>query len=57
MTIIEKKINLNLKNGTLPEIDTIENAIKEAGLEPVRWAIVDINKNECTILAGYKNSS
>ena len=36
MTIIEKKINLNLKNGTLPEIDTIENAIKEAGLEPVR---------------------
>lgn len=51
MAIIEKKINLKLKNSTLPKINTIENAIKEAGLEPVRWAIVDINKNEYTILA------
>lgn len=51
MAIIEKNIKLNLKSGSLPETNVIENAIKEEGLEPVRWAIVDINKNECTILA------
>ena len=50
MAIIEKKIKINLKYGALPDVEHIENAIKEAGLEPVRWAIVDIKKNECTIL-------
>lgn len=51
MSIIEKRINIKLENGTLPDIDMIENAIIKSGLEPVRWAIVDINENECIILA------
>lgn len=51
MAIIEKKIKIPLKKGSLPEINVIENAIIKAGLEPVRWAIVDINENEYTILA------
>ncbi len=51
MAIVEKRIKIKLKNGSLPETDVIENAIMKAGLEPVRWAIVDIDKNEYTILA------
>lgn len=51
MSIIEKRIKITLENGTLPDIERIENTIKQAGLEPVRWAIVDITKTECIILA------
>lgn len=51
MAIIEKNIKIKTKGGVLPDCDAIENAIIEAELEPVRWAIVDINKNELTILA------
>ncbi len=51
MAIIEKRIRIKVKNGSLPEINIIENAILQAGLEPVRWAIVDINENEYIILA------
>lgn len=56
MAIVEKRIKINLENGSLPDVKQIENSIIEAGLEPVRWAIMDIKKNECTILAnGVKN--
>lgn len=51
MAIIEKKIKIPLKKSSLPEVSVIENAIMQAGLEPVRWAIVDIDENEYTILA------
>lgn len=51
MSIIEKRIKIKLENGCLPDVNAIENAIIKAGLEPVRWAIVDMDKNECTILA------
>ena len=51
MSIIEKRIKITLENGALPDIQRIENVIMQAGLEPVRWAIVDITKTECTILA------
>ena len=32
-----------------PRVDFIENEIKKLNLEPIRWAIVDIQKNELTI--------
>lgn len=51
MSIIEKRIKIKLENGCLPDVNAIENAIIKAGLEPVRWAIMDMDKNECTILA------
>jgi len=56
MAIIEKKLELTFENGALPESDAVENAIKQAGLEPVRWAIVDIKGNKFTILVnGIQN--
>lgn len=51
MAIIEKRIVLNTQNNEIPSVLRIENAIKEAGLEPVRWAIVDVVKNDYIILA------
>lgn len=51
MSIIEKKIKIKLENGCLPDVNTIETAITRSGIKPVRWAIVDMDKNECTILA------
>lgn len=51
MAIIEKKIVINLKEGEIINTQHIENAIKESGLEPVRWAIVDVVKNDYIILA------
>ncbi len=58
MAIIEKRIKIKFENGILPEVKHIENAIIKAGLEPVRWAIVDIKENECIILAnGVQNQA
>ncbi len=51
MAIIEKSIKIILKNGSESIIQQIENGIMQAGLVPVRWAIVDVRKNEVTILA------
>jgi len=51
MAIIEKKIKLNLKTCPCLDVDIIENAIKASQLDPVRWAIVDMNESEITILA------
>ena len=47
----EKKVIVKLKKGETPDVEHIESAIKEAGLEPVRWAIVDVVENDCVILA------
>lgn len=58
MAIIEKRINITLKNGVLPNIEHIENVIMQAGINPVRWAIVDATERECIILAnGIKNAN
>lgn len=51
MTIIEKRIVLNTKDNEISSVLRIENAISEAGLEPVRWAIVDVVENDYIILA------
>ncbi len=51
MAIIEKKVIVSSENAEIPNVERIENAIKEAGLEPVRWAIVDVVKNDYIILA------
>lgn len=32
-----------------PSVDFIENEIKKEGLEPIRWAIVDIKNKELTL--------
>lgn len=51
MTIVEKRIVLNTKDNEIPSVLRIENAISKAGLEPVRWAIVDVVENDYIILA------
>lgn len=51
MAIIEKRIIINTKNRAPVGIGQIEEAIRQAGLEPVRWAIVDVKENELVILA------
>ena len=51
MAIIEKKVIVSSENAEIPNVERIENAIKEAGLDPVRWAIVDVIKNDYIILA------
>ena len=38
-----------------PEVDFIENQIKLQGLNPVRWAIVEVNNYELTLsVSGYE---
>ena len=32
-----------------PEVDFIESEIIKSGLEPLRWAIVEVNKKELTL--------
>ena len=34
-----------------PDIDFIESQIEAQGIEALRWAIVNVNKNELTISA------
>ncbi len=51
MAIVEKKVILTLKDGEIPSVERVENAIIQAGLEPVRWAIVDVVENDYVILA------
>ncbi len=37
-----------------PDVDFIEEQIKLQGLDPIRWAIVEADKNELTLSAsGY----
>lgn len=51
MAIVEKKIIIESKNGALPDVEHIENAIRQAGLEPVRWGVVEFSDGKFTILA------
>ena len=38
-----------------PEVDFIEQQIKAQGLEPVRWAIIDVQNNELTLsVSGFE---
>ena len=32
-----------------PSVEFIENEIKKTGLDPLRWAITDVNKKELTL--------
>ncbi len=53
--IISKTIQIKCDN-LPPEVDYIEEQIRIQGLIPVRWAIVDINKNELFVsVSGYEN--
>ena len=46
--IISKTIKINSPK-LPPEIDFIENEIKNQKIEPLRWAIVDIKENTLTL--------
>ena len=40
-----------------PEVDFIETEIVKSGIEPLRWAIVDVKDNELTLsVSGRKIS-
>ena len=38
-----------------PEVNFIEQEIINNGIEPLRWAIVDINNNELTLSVSGRN--
>lgn len=54
MKIIDTVLKFN--SGTMPpKNDFIEQKIRQEGIDPIRWAIIDINGNELTIsVAGEK---
>ena len=53
MEIISKTITIKTEK-LPPSVNFIENEIKKRGLEPVRWAIVEIEKNILTLsVSGY----
>ena len=38
-----------------PSVDFIENKIKEFNINPLRWAIVEVNNNELTLcISGWE---
>lgn len=37
-----------------PEVDYIENEIKKQGLDPLRWAIINVTDNELTLSVSGK---
>lgn len=52
--IISKTINITCDE-LPPEVDFIEKQIRLQGIEPVRWAIVEVSENELTLsVSGYK---
>lgn len=51
MAIIEKKITIKLENPVNLDVKEIEERIKQAGVEPCRWAIVEMSSSDLTILA------
>ena len=54
--IISKTIKINSPK-LPPEVNFIEEQIKIQGLEPVRWAIVEIQANELFVsVSGYELS-
>lgn len=46
--IISKNIKI-ITPSLPPDVDFIENEIRKSGLEPVRWAIVDVDDNILTL--------
>ena len=46
--VISKTIKI-ISNNMPPKVDFIENEIIKQGLEPLRWAIVDVNQNVLTL--------
>ena len=52
--IISKEIKI-VSPKMPPEVDFIEQEIKNRGIEPVRWAIVDIEDNKLTLSVSGKN--
>ena len=46
--VISKTIKIKAEN-LPPEVDFIESEIIKSGLEPLRWAIVDVKNNELTL--------
>ena len=49
-SIISKTIKIKCAQNP-PEVDFVEDKIKLNGIEPLRWAIVDVNENELTLCA------
>ena len=49
-------ISDNIKLDRVENVTTeyIENELKKQGIEPIRWAITDINENEITISLAYE---
>lgn len=46
--IISKTIKIT-SDKMPPSVDFIENEIKKLNMEPIRWAIVDVNNKELTL--------
>lgn len=53
MEVISKTIEIAVDK-LPPKSNFIENEIRNRGIEPIRWAIVDINDNTLTLsVSGY----
>lgn len=48
--IISNLVKLKLTN----DIAKIENELKKLGIEPLRWAVVEVSENELTISVSYE---
>lgn len=48
MSVISKTIKIKTKS-LPPQIEFIEQEIIKQGIEPLRWAIVEVENNEITI--------
>ena len=48
MPIVSKTIKIKVSSFP-PKVDFIEEEIKKQGLEPLRWAIVDVDLKNCEL--------
>lgn len=48
MPIVSKTIKIKVSS-LPPKVDFIEEEIKKQGLEPLRWAIVDVDLKNCEL--------
>ena len=46
--VISKTIKI-MADKMPPSVDFIENEIKKLNIEPIRWAIIDVNNKELTL--------
>lgn len=51
MAIIEKTIEIEIKDNKPPRVEDIERQIEKEGLDVVRWAIVNVKDNKYVIAA------